>query len=91
MNQVTWIKVNNRYVAEFNGFVAQATELIDAIERAIRGGRRKMTKFRIEKESLVSENGVTIQFVVLKHEFGWVTINSFDTYEEAENYIKRGL
>ena len=50
-----------------------------------------MTKFRIEKEFLVSENGVTIQFVVLKHEFGWVTINSFDTYEEAENYIKRGF
>ena len=50
-----------------------------------------MTKFRIEKEFLVSENKVTILFAVLKYEFNWTVINSFDTYEEAENYIKRGF
>jgi len=48
-----------------------------------------MDKYRIEKEFLVFKDKVKLNFVVLKYINNWVVINSFDTYEEAENYITK--
>ena len=41
MSQVKWKKVDDIYIAEYNGHIAQDTELIKAIEKAVRGGERK--------------------------------------------------
>ena len=41
MNQVKWTKVDNMFIADYNGHIAQDTELIKAIEKAVRGGKRK--------------------------------------------------
>ena len=41
MKQVKWTKVDNMYIADYNGHIAQDTELIKAIEKAVRGGERE--------------------------------------------------
>ena len=41
MNQVKWTKVDNMFIADYNGHIAQDTELIKAIEKAVRKGEKE--------------------------------------------------